>query len=104
MSPDVLAAAAPPTTRTAQESALPDIRSRLTATREATRYVRWFEHVTKNDVALVGGKGANLGELTHAGFPVPPGFVVTVDAYRRFAEATGVGNRIREQFATLDVD
>jgi pyruvate,water dikinase len=52
----------------------------------------------------VGGKGANLGEMTRAGFPVPPGFVVTIDAYRRFAETTGVGRTIRERLATLNVD
>ena len=104
MSADVLAPTAPPASRAAQEPALPDTSTRLTGTRQATRYVRWFEHITKADVALVGGKGANLGELTRAGFPVPPGFVVTVDAYRHFAEATGVGNRIREQLSTLDVD
>ena len=38
--------------------------------------------VGRDDVALVGGKGANLGELVQAGFAVPPGFVVTTDAYR----------------------
>lgn len=37
------------------------------------------------DVAAAGGKGANLAALTQAGFPVPPGFVVTPDAYRTFA-------------------
>jgi pyruvate,water dikinase len=42
--------------------------------------------------------------MTHAGFPVPPGFVVTVDAYRRFADATGVGTQTREHLSTLDVD
>jgi phosphoenolpyruvate synthase/pyruvate phosphate dikinase len=38
----------------------------------------------------VGGKAANLGELTRAGFPVPPGFCVTTDAYRRLAAAAGL--------------
>jgi pyruvate,water dikinase len=104
MSADILAPTAPPASRAAQDPAVPSTPARLTGTREATRYVRWFEHVTKSDVALVGGKGANLGELTRAGFPVPPGFVVTVEAYRRFAEATGIGARIREQLSTLDVD
>ena len=35
--------------------------------------IRWFEEIGLTDVALVGGKGANLGELTAAGLPVPPG-------------------------------
>jgi len=104
MSTDLLAPTAPSASRAAQEPAPPDTSTRLTGVREATRYVRWFEQITKADVAVVGGKGANLGELTRAGFPVPPGFVVTVDAYRRFAEVTRVGNRIREQLSALDVD
>jgi pyruvate,water dikinase len=37
----------------------------------------------------VGGKGANLGELTRAGFPVPPGFCVTTAAYRHFVQTSG---------------
>ena len=39
--------------------------------------IRWFDELLLADVDAVGGKGANLGELTQAGFPVPPGFVVT---------------------------
>jgi pyruvate,water dikinase len=43
--------------------------------------VRWLDDIKKDDTALVGGKGANLGELMRAGFPVPDGFVVTADAF-----------------------
>ena len=35
----------------------------------------WFDQVTKQDIPLVGGKGANLGEMTNAKIPVPPGFI-----------------------------
>ena len=70
----------------------------------ASTYVRWFVDISKGDVALVGGKGANLGELTRAGFPVPPGFVVTVDAYRRFDEANGLGAQVADRLARLDVN
>ncbi|MBI2592579.1 MAG: PEP/pyruvate-binding domain-containing protein [Candidatus Colwellbacteria bacterium] len=38
-----------------------------------------------SDSSLVGGKGASLGELTRAGIPVPPGFIVTTDVFRKFA-------------------
>ncbi len=48
------------------------------------RFIRWFEELGKEDVPLVGGKGANLGELTNAGIPVPPGFCVTAEAYKYF--------------------
>ena len=44
---------------------------------------------------LAGGKGANLGELTRAGLPVPPGFVLTTAAYRAFVAENGLDQRIR---------
>lgn len=43
-----------------------------------------LDHLGQNDLTLAGGKGANLGELTGAGFPVPMGFVITTVAYDRF--------------------
>ncbi len=43
--------------------------------------VLWFSDVDRHDVSIVGGKGANLGEMLQAGFPVPFGFVVTAQAY-----------------------
>ncbi len=59
------------------------------------RYVVGFDAVGKKDTELAGGKGANLGELTQAGLPVPPGFVVTADAYRASMEQGGVREAIR---------
>ncbi|MDV3103457.1 phosphoenolpyruvate synthase [Thermococcus waiotapuensis] len=50
------------------------------------RFIKWFEELRKTDVPLVGGKGANLGEMTNAGIPVPPGFCVTAEAYKYFVE------------------
>lgn len=52
--------------------------------------------VGSGDVELVGGKGANLGEMLKSGFPVPPGFVVTAEAYRRCVQEAGVGARLAE--------
>src|SRR5436305_12158446 len=46
------------------------------------------------DLATVGGKGANLAELTRAGFSVPPGFLVTTAAYRAFVAANDLNDRI----------
>lgn len=43
-----------------------------------------FNQINKKDVPLVGGKGASLGEMTNVGIPVPPGFVITTEAYRQF--------------------
>ena len=46
------------------------------------KYVSYFNEISKKDLMLAGGKGANLGELFNNGFPVPPGFCITTDAYK----------------------
>ena len=48
--------------------------------------VFWLREVGRDDVAVAGGKGANLGALTEAGFPVPPGYVVAAHACNVFFE------------------
>src|SRR5712691_8836231 len=58
--------------------------------------VVWLEDVRKGDIQLVGGKCANLGELTAKGVTVPPGFAVTADAFRRFLEETKIGEVIQK--------
>lgn len=58
-------------------------------------FIRDFEQLTKKDISIAGGKGANLGELVRAGFPVPPGFVVTTAAYDRFVADNSLGRIIR---------
>ena len=64
----------------------------------------WFDQVTKEDIPTVGGKGANLGEMTRAKIPVPPGFIVTSSAYFDFIESTGVQPQIRALLEGLDVE
>lgn len=66
-----------------------------------TPFLRWFAELGRDDVAVAGGKGANLGELTAAGLPVPDGFVVTADAYRSALGAAGVRDELRDLVATL---
>jgi len=61
---------------------------------KATKIILWFEELTKEDVPLVGGKNANLGEMLRAGIPVPPGFAVTAYAYKLFIEKTGIKDKI----------
>ena len=58
--------------------------------------------MTKDDTDIVGGKGANLGELTRAGLPVPPGFIVTAKAYFDFIKNTGLNKTIKSLLAGLD--
>lgn len=47
-----------------------------------------FNRILKSDVDIAGGKGASLGEMTNAGIPVPPGYVVLASAFDRFLEET----------------
>ncbi len=63
--------------------------------------VLWLERVRSEDIDSVGGKGASLGEMTAAGLPVPPGFVVTAETYRSFIEETGIAE---ELFEAVEVD
>ncbi len=58
-------------------------------------FVLWFNEVTKEDVGIVGGKGANLGEMTRAGFPVPPGFIVTAAAYYHYLQENHLDEEIQ---------
>lgn len=66
--------------------------------------VRWFEEIRLGDAPLVGGKGANLGELTVAGLPVPPGFVVTADAYRYAVASAGISESLAKLFADVNAE
>lgn len=68
-----------------------------------TKSIVWFDEVGRDDIALVGGKGANLGELTRAGIPVPPGFIVTAETYYRFIHDAGLEPMIQEDLNALDV-
>ncbi len=66
--------------------------------------IRWFQELSRQDVELAGGKGANLGETTQAGLPIPPGFVVTADAYRNFLRESGLSERLARELEGLDVE
>jgi rifampicin phosphotransferase len=59
-------------------------------------FVRQLGELSRADIDRAGGKGANLGELTAAGLPVPHGFVITTDAYRAFVEEAGIGVSIQQ--------
>ena len=68
------------------------------------KYVIKFEDLTKNDIGIAGGKGANLGELTQAGIPVPPGFVVTAETYDKFMQDTGIFNSVMDILEEVDIN
>jgi pyruvate,water dikinase len=58
------------------------------------QFIRWFDDLGIGDVGVAGGKGANLGELTTAGLPVPAGFVVTSDAYLAALDSSGAREKL----------
>ena len=62
----------------------------------------WFDEVTKDDIPVVGGKGANLGEMTSAQIPVPPGFIITASAYYDFLQRSKITEKIGALLKPLD--
>jgi pyruvate, water dikinase len=66
-----------------------------------TKVVAWFEEIGKTDIPIAGGKGANLGEMTKARIPVPPGFIITADAYYQFLKEAQLADKIRAQLKLL---
>jgi pyruvate,water dikinase len=66
--------------------------------------ILWFSEVAKDDIPLVGGKGANLGEMSHAQIPVPPGFVVSASAFFNFIKGSDLAKKIKNLLANLDAE
>ncbi|PIV02156.1 phosphoenolpyruvate synthase, partial [Candidatus Shapirobacteria bacterium CG03_land_8_20_14_0_80_40_19] len=66
------------------------------------KFVYWFSEIDKDDGALVGGKGANLGEMYNLGVPVPPGFIISAGAYFHFIEENKLKDRITEYLKITD--
>ena len=53
----------------------------------------WLSEISKKDIPLAGGKGANLGEMYNLKLPVPQAFVITTKAYEYLLEKTGIRKR-----------
>lgn len=66
--------------------------------------IAWFQELTKKDIPIAGGKGANLGELTGMGLPVPQGFCITAQVYFDYINRTGLRKKILDILKGLDVD
>ena len=75
----------------------------LTETEKRQASLLWFTEIDSGDLPLAGGKGANLGEMTRRGAPVPPGFVVSVVSYEKFLADNGLDVRLSEILAGIDV-
>ena len=71
---------------------------------KVTDNIAWFKELSNKDVAIAGGKGASLGEMYNSGFPIPPGFAVTAQAFGDFLIATGLKEKIKEILKKTDVN
>lgn len=68
------------------------------------KHIVWFEEVFKDDVGLVGGKGANLGEMTNAHLPIPYGFIVTANAYFHFIKEANLEHKIKQLLSIVNFE
>lgn len=72
------------------------------------KYIRWFSELGANDVGLVGGKNASLGEMVRElgsqGVRVPNGFAITAEAYRHVLDSAGAWPALHMALAGLDVN
>jgi len=63
-----------------------------------------FQHLSKTDTNIAGGKGASLGELTQAGIPVPPGFVILANTFDHFTDTADLTQEIRAILHTVNTN
>src|SRR4030043_1023082 len=71
---------------------------------EKVDFIKWFSELDKNSINLAGGKGANLAEMYNAKVNVPPGFVVTAQAYDYFIEKAGLKEQIEKLLEGIDYE
>jgi pyruvate,water dikinase len=64
----------------------------------------WFKDIKKEDVISTGGKGASLGEMYNIPLPVPPGFVISTNAFKRFIIETKISDRIFSALTEIKAD
>ena len=67
-------------------------------------FVKWFFELDKTSGKFAGGKGANLAEIYNLKLPVPPGFVVTAQAYDYFIEKAKLKEKIKEILEKIDYE
>jgi len=67
-------------------------------------YTKLFSEIGKSDVNIAGGKGANLGEMTKIGLPVPPGFIILASAYYQFIKGAKIAPIIKKETEKLDIE
>ncbi len=68
------------------------------------KYIRWFQELSKKDTNIVGGKGANLGEMYNLKLPIPPGFCITTKGYLHFLQDADLEDSIYKILARIDIE
>lgn len=67
------------------------------------KYIKNFEQLSKDDTFLAGGKGSSLGEMTRNNIPVPPGFVVICNSFKKFIKETSLDIEIAAMWDRINV-
>jgi len=71
---------------------------------EKIDFVKWFSELNKDSGKIAGGKGANLAEIYNLKVLVPPGFVVTAQAYDYFIKKAGIKEKMRSILEKIDYE
>ncbi|HJX50275.1 MAG TPA: phosphoenolpyruvate synthase, partial [Candidatus Nanoarchaeia archaeon] len=72
--------------------------------KHSEKFIKWFSELDKTSGKIAGGKGANLAEMYNLKISVPPGFVVTAQAYDYFIEKAGIKEKIKEFLSRIDYE
>jgi len=68
------------------------------------KFIKDFKELSKEDIVIAGGKGANLGELLKINILVPPGFVVLASAFERFLEENDINVEIATRLNKINIE
>src|SRR4030042_2358666 len=71
---------------------------------EKIDFIKWFSEMDKNSINTAGGKGANLAEMYNTKVNVPPGFIITAQAYDYFIEKAGLKEQIKKLLEGIDYE
>jgi pyruvate,water dikinase len=67
------------------------------------KYIRWLSSLSKKDIPIAGGKGANLAEMYNANFPVPPAFIITAQSFDKFLREANLKEKIKKIISDTNV-
>ncbi len=80
------------------------IKKRMDEISASGKYVKWLSELSKDSGSVAGGKGANLAEMYNSGFPVPPAFCITAQAFDAYLVAAGLKAEINRIIKDTDID